>query len=128
MGCRVLSSSVCMDKIFTKKLLDRAGIPQVKSVYVKKRYDGGLVAVTDEFDEVQDVEEYIVNQLGLPCFIKASRSGSSVGCYRCDNREDILPKIQQAAQYDSHIVDKNVSTVSSWRQQCLEMMISSCLR
>lgn len=103
-GCRVLSSSVCMDKIFTKKLLEKAGIPQVKSVYIKKRYDGDLVAVTDEFDEIKEIEDYIVDMLGLPCFIKASRSGSSVGCYRCDNREDILPKLQLAAQYDSHIV------------------------
>lgn len=103
-GSRVLSSSVCMDKIFTKKLLNEAGIPQVNSVYVKKRYDGRLVAVTEEFDEITEVEAYIIDKLGLPCFIKASRSGSSVGCYRCNHREEILPKIQQAAQYDSHIV------------------------
>ena len=93
-----------MDKIFTKKLLDKAGIPQVRSVYIKKRYDGDLVAVTDEFDEIREIEDYIVDMLGLPCFIKASRSGSSVGCYRCDNREDILPKLKLASQYDSHIV------------------------
>lgn len=103
-GCRVLCSSVCMDKIYTKKILDSAGIPQVKSVYVKKRCDGVLVAVTEEFEEIKEVEEYIVERLGLPCFIKASRSGSSVGCYRCDKREDIQAKLEQAAQYDSHIV------------------------
>ncbi len=103
-GCRVLGSSVCMDKIFGKKILDRAGVPQVKSVYVKKRYDGNVVAVTEDMEERTDVEGYIADTLGLPCFIKASRSGSSVGCYRCEKREDILPTIEKAAQYDSHIV------------------------
>lgn len=29
-GCRVFSSSVAMDKIYTKKILDTVGIPQVK--------------------------------------------------------------------------------------------------
>lgn len=35
-GCRVLASAVSMDKIYTKKILETAGIPQVKSLYVKK--------------------------------------------------------------------------------------------
>lgn len=103
-GTRVLSSSVAMDKIYTKKILATAKIPQVKSVYVKKRYDNKLVVITDEFDEVNNIEEYIVDKLGMPCFIKASRSGSSVGCYRCDNREDLITKITEAANYDRHIV------------------------
>lgn len=103
-GCKVLASSACMDKIYTKKLLGAAGIPQVKSVYVKKRYDGKIVAVTEQYDEIDEVESYIVEKLGVPCFIKASRSGSSVGCYRCDTREEILPTICKAAEYDSHIV------------------------
>ena len=45
-GCRVMGSSVAMDKIYTKKILDTVGVPQVKSVYVKKRYDEKLVVVT----------------------------------------------------------------------------------
>ena len=43
-GCRVFASSACMDKIFAKKVFESAGIPQVKSVYVKKRNDGKLVS------------------------------------------------------------------------------------
>lgn len=103
-GCRVMGSSVAMDKIYTKKILDTADIPQVKSVYVKKRYDDKLVVVNNVFDEFEDVENYIVQELGMPCFIKASRSGSSVGCYRCDNQEDLVSKLVEAAKYDRHIV------------------------
>ena len=46
-GCRVMGSSIAMDKIYTKKILDTVGIPQVKSVYVKKRYDDKLVVVNN---------------------------------------------------------------------------------
>ena len=103
-GCRVMGSSIAMDKVYTKKILDTVGIPQVKSVYVKKRYDDKLVVVNNAFDEIETVESYIVEQLGMPCFIKASRSGSSVGCYRCDNADGLIDKLNQAAKYDRHIV------------------------
>ena len=36
--------------------------------------------------------------------MKASRSGSSVGCYRVDQKEQFLDILHQAGQYDSHIV------------------------
>ena len=103
-GCRVMGSSVAMDKIYTKKILDTVGVPQVKSVYVKKRYDEKLVVVTNTFDEIEEIEDYIVRELGMPCFIKASRSGSSVGCYRCDHKEDLMTKLIEASKYDRHIV------------------------
>ena len=42
-GCRVMASCTAMDKIYAKKLFDQANIPQVPSLYVKKRYDDKLV-------------------------------------------------------------------------------------
>lgn len=111
-GTRVLSSSVSMDKIYTKKILETVGIPQVKSVYVKKRYDGNLVVVTNEFEEIKDVEAYIIQKIGMPCFIKASRSGSSVGCYRCDNQNELMDKLIAASNYDRHIVvEENIDCI-----------------
>lgn len=103
-GCRTLASSVAMDKIYTKKILETVGIPQVKSLYVKKRYDGQYVVVNHQFDETDDILTAVKNQLGFPCFVKASRSGSSVGCYRVDQKEQFLDILHQAGQYDSHIV------------------------
>ena len=103
-GCRVMGSSVAMDKIYTKKILDTVGVPQVKSVYVKKRYDEKLVVVTNTFDEIEEIEDYIVRELGMPCFIKASRSGSSVGCYRVDEEKELMPRLEEAAQYDRKVV------------------------
>jgi D-alanine-D-alanine ligase len=103
-GCRVLASSVSMDKIYTKKILDTAGIPQVKSLYVKKRYDDKLVVVDKQFNEIEDIENEVEKVLGYPVFIKASRSGSSVGCYKCNTKEELMDKLNDASQYDRHIV------------------------
>lgn len=103
-GCRVLGSSVSMDKIYTKKILETVGIPQVKSLYVKKRYDGKLVVVTNRFEELLDIEKEVSAKLGYPCFIKASNSGSSVGCYRVNTKETLLEKLKEATKYDRKIV------------------------
>ena len=103
-GCRVLGSSVSMDKIYTKKILQTARIPQVKSLYVKKRYDDQLVVVDDQFNESTEIEKIVGEKLGYPCFIKASRSGSSVGCYRCNTEAELMDKLVQASMYDRHIV------------------------
>ncbi len=98
------ASSVAMDKIYTKKILETVGIPQVKSLYIKKRYDGQYVVVDHQFQEHKDILNWVEDKLGFPCFVKASRSGSSVGCYRVDQKEQFLDILHQAGQYDSHIV------------------------
>lgn len=103
-GCRVLGSSVSMDKIYTKKILDAAGIPQVKSLYIKKRYNNKLVVVDNNFQEHEEILNIVKKELGFPVFIKASRSGSSVGCFRCNKEEDLINTLQEAAKYDRHIV------------------------
>lgn len=103
-GCRVNDSANAMDKVITKKLIDAAGIKQVPSLYVKKRFDGKFVIVNDDTTEDEDIVKHVKETFGLPCFIKASRSGSSVGCYKVNKEEDILPKLKEAGQYDYKIL------------------------
>lgn len=103
-GCRTMASSVAMDKIYTKKILETVGIPQVKSLYVKKRYDGQFVVVDNQFNENRDILGVVKEKIGFPCFVKASRSGSSVGCYRVDEEAKFIDILNQAGQYDSHVV------------------------
>ena len=81
-----------------------AGIKQVKSLYIKKRYDGQFVVVRDNADEEKDVAAIIEKEIGIPCFIKASRSGSSVGCYKATDVSEIMATIEKASQYDRKIV------------------------
>lgn len=103
-GCRVLGSSVSIDKIYTKKILETVGIPQVKSLYVKKRYDNTFVAVDKEFNETTDIASVVKNTLGYPCFIKASNSGSSVGCYKVTSEDELMKYIEEAGKYDRKLV------------------------
>lgn len=103
-GCRVLASSVCMDKIYTKMVLNEAGIKQVKSCYVKKKYDGTFLVMKSNFEEEYDIEAYVSENIGYPCFVKASNSGSSVGCYKVKKESELLEKIEEAGVYDRKIL------------------------
>ncbi len=103
-GCRVVGSANCMDKVYTKMILDHAGIQQVKSVYVKKKYDGSLVLMNPDFTEEKDIESVVTKTIGYPCFVKASNSGSSVGCYKVTKASDLMDKIVEAAKYDRKIL------------------------
>jgi len=111
-GCRVLGSAVSMDKIYTKMVFERAGIPQTPSAYVKKRYDGKIVLVTKEFEEIEDFTKIIEDELGFPCFIKPSNSGSSVGVCKANNKDELMEKLEFATQYDRKIVvEKNINCI-----------------
>ncbi len=103
-GCQVLASAVAMDKIYTKKILDSASIPQTPSLYVKKLQSGKLVVVDDDFNYLDDVEGVITEKLGMPCFVKASRQGSSVGCYKVNDKSELMAKLTMAGEFDNKIV------------------------
>lgn len=46
----------------------------------------------------------IVTQVGLPCFIKANRAGSSFGVYKVHQKEELIPSIEKAFAEDSQIL------------------------
>lgn len=111
-GCRVLASSVSMDKIYTKMIFERAGIPQTPSLYIKKRYDDKLVLVTETFDEIEDFGQIVQEKIGFPCFIKPSNSGSSVGVCKANNLDELDEKLEFVAKYDRKIVlEKNINCI-----------------
>ncbi|MBR5227904.1 MAG: D-alanine--D-alanine ligase [Clostridia bacterium] len=111
-GCKVLASSVAMDKVYTKIVLDRANIPQVPSVYLKVEGEN-ITLIKDEFDEVTDKEEIfklVEEKTGYPAFVKPSNSGSSVGVFKVCNREQLVSAISEAKQYDKKIlIEKGIN-------------------
>jgi len=42
--------------------------------------------------------------LGYPCFVKPSNSGSSVGAYKVNNREELASALVSAAKYDKKVL------------------------
>ena len=84
-GCGVLASSVGMDKVYTKIIFEKAGIPQAKYIYIKRENDGYNI-INDKFEEEKLDLEKIIKEIGFPMFVKPSNSGSSVGVKKATNR------------------------------------------
>ena len=91
-GCNILSSSLAMDKITTKRVLESAGIAQVPYV--------ALVDGEDLEQKIQEIEE----KLSYPVFTKPSNMGSSVGISKSDNQEELRASLDLAFKYDSRVL------------------------
>jgi D-alanine-D-alanine ligase len=93
-GCGVLASSVCMDKVFTKIVAKNSLIPQAKYIWFYK----------DEFDQMDKLVERVEKKLGFPCFVKPANTGSSVGISKVKDKADLSKALQLAAEYDRKII------------------------
>lgn len=106
-GCKVLGSSICMDKVYAKIIFKTCGIDVAKSMYIEK-YNDKYIYINDSFNRVildsnelnNKVEEY----LNYPVFIKPSNSGSSVGVNKANNKEDLIKYLEDAFLYDSKVL------------------------
>lgn len=112
-GCRVLGSSICMDKAYTKVVLEKAKINQAKYSYVRK-FDDKYILVDDEFNEsilnLNEVSEKVIEKLGLPVFVKPSNSGSSVGINKANDVKELAEAIEYAAKFDKKIIiEENIN-------------------
>lgn len=50
------------------------------------------------------IESEIINEIGLPCFVKANKAGSSFGVYRVSDKKMLRPSIKNAFKEDSQII------------------------
>ena len=94
-GPGVMSSAVCMDKVYTKYLLEKFNIKQADYVVINAH----------EYAENKDVLlEKIEKKLGYAVFIKPSNSGSSVGITKAHNKEELILGVEEALKYDRKIL------------------------
>lgn len=103
-GCKVLASSVCMDKVYTKYILNQAKINMAKFIYIKNEniyVDDDLEEIELQNDEIIDVVD---KKLGFPVFVKPSNSGSSVGVTKANNGAELIKAIQTASRYDKKVL------------------------
>ncbi|MDX6721659.1 MAG: D-alanine-D-alanine ligase, partial [Solirubrobacteraceae bacterium] len=89
-GSGVLASAVCMDKVVFKELMARAGLPQV-----------GFAAVDEA---VVDGAARRISDLGLPCWVKPARLGSSVGIVRVADAGDLDGALRTAFAHDPRVI------------------------
>lgn len=93
-GAGVLGSALCMDKVLFKEVMGAAGIPQVGHAGLDEhRWRTEHAAVRAE-----------VLALGLPCWVKPSRLGSSVGIVRVDEERRLDAAIAAALEHDPRVI------------------------
>lgn len=106
-GCGILSSSVGMDKVYSKVVFEKAKINQAKYEYIRK-YDENYIYIDKEFNEkICDIEEIcnlVEQNLKYPMFIKPSNSGSSVGINKAKTRNELKKAIEYAIKFDKKVL------------------------
>lgn len=106
-GCKTLSSAICMDKVITKKLLEKANINVAKYMFIKKLNDN-FYWVQDNYDYVlldKEILDLSVSTiLNYPVVVKPSRSGSSIGVCVANDYLELENAINEASIYDDKIL------------------------
>lgn len=91
-GNDVLGSSIGMDKILSKELVESINIPVVEYIALTKDYDKESTFLK--------IEE----KLNFPVIVKPSKEGSSYGVTKVDNKDGLVDAIENALKYDSEIL------------------------
>ncbi len=86
-----LASQLSFDKWYCNQFLRGFEIPVAKSIYLDNR------------ENIPDEKE-IIDQLGLPVFVKPCDSGSSYGISKVKDASELLPAIQNAFQEGKTVV------------------------
>lgn len=106
-GCKVLASSIGMDKAYTKVIFEKADIKQVPYVYIRK-YKDRYILVDDKWNEttleMQELVKRVSKKLKYPMFVKPSNAGSSIGISKVNEQKYLEKAITYAAEFDKKII------------------------
>jgi D-alanine-D-alanine ligase len=91
-GAGVLGSAIGMDKDVMKRLLLQAGMPVARYRSVNAHHKDKVL-----FSDV-------VDELGLPFFIKPANLGSSVGISKVKSEAEFLPSLNKAFHFDRKVI------------------------
>ena len=89
-GCDFYKSALTFNKKDTLAVLAKYGIPSAKSFYLRKGENIN--------------EEKIVEELGLPLFVKPNQSGSSLGISKVKAKSELAAAIEFAFKEDDEIL------------------------
>ena len=87
-GSGVMASSICMNKLMTKKIWQGCGIPTPK-----------YQVLNDNISE-----DELIELLGLPMIFKPVSQGSSIGMNKVNNREEIAAAWADARRYEETVI------------------------
>ena len=87
-GCKTLTSALCMDKVFSKYIFNYLDIPQIP-----------FVGVTEDIT-LKD----IIKTLDFPMIVKPANGGSSIGISKVNNKRELKKAIIEAFNYDKKVL------------------------
>ena len=91
-GSGVMASSIAMDKVMTKRILEAENLPTPK--YVRLAPDR---QTPEQVRVVPDV-------LGLPLIVKPPREGSSIGVTKVEGYSQMMDAVTLSAKYDADVL------------------------
>lgn len=94
-GAGVLGSSIGMDKVIAKRLLQQANVPVTPDI---------AFLFTEFQKKPKPFIAAIEKKLRYPCFVKPPNQGSSVGISKAHNRKELIAAIVLAGEYDRKIL------------------------
>ena len=89
-GCDSYTSSITFNKRDCISILQKHDIQSAKSIHLN---------IGDAINENE-----IIAELGLPCFVKANKSGSSFGVYKVHDRKDLISSINNSFKIDNEVL------------------------
>ncbi|AWU44154.1 D-alanine--D-alanine ligase [Blattabacterium punctulatus] len=89
-GCNFHQANVTFNKKYCLTLLKEFGINTAVSFFLNQNQPF--------------CEKKIIKKIGLPCFVKPNRSGSSLGISKVYKKEELFPAIKKAFKKDDEII------------------------
>lgn len=112
-----LGSSLCMDKVSMKHILEKYSIPMANYTFVLEK---------DFIENQNKTIEMIEKKIPYPVFVKPSNGGSSIGVSRVKNRNEFLRSLEVAFAFDSKVLieqeftkdtEINISYIGLWNDK-----------
>lgn len=92
-GSGVLASAACMDKVVFKDLMAQAGLAQVDYALVLAEETASAAAARPD-----------LAALGVPCWVKPARLGSSVGIVKVRAADELEAALETAFAHDARVI------------------------
>ena len=97
--CGVLAASMTFNKYACNHYLAGFGFHIAKSILLRKQE----YRMMNEDHRARIIDQ-VMNEIGLPCFIKSNVGGSSFGCTKAKTPESILPAIERAFEEGDEVI------------------------
>lgn len=90
-GCKTLSSALCMDKYIQHELIIKKGLNAARGIVIHNYED-------------YNKYKYELNLIGFPLFVKPLRTGSSIGISKVHCYDELEKAIENAFKYDNKLI------------------------